>query len=146
MNLKMSLWDSIIWLVKLGEHDNRMDLKWEDPELGTDARIRKWRTSKPSHSVGSSIETHHGTAFLSLPLSSPLCPCPECYLSTQCWSQLCLPRLLKILILFRVTLKYSRGYFSTYVYLRITYTTTKKHVLSFSSLQLLKCLSNASLS
>jgi hypothetical protein len=48
MNLKMSLRDAVIWLVKLGEHGDRMDLYWEDPGLGTDARLKKWLTSKPN--------------------------------------------------------------------------------------------------
>lgn len=47
MNLKKSPWDSVIWLVKLGEHNDRIYLKWEDRELGTDARVRKWLLSKP---------------------------------------------------------------------------------------------------
>lgn len=47
MNLKMSPRDSVIQLVKWGEHDGKMDLGWEGPELGTDARLSTGLPSKP---------------------------------------------------------------------------------------------------
>lgn len=137
MNLKMSLWDSIIWLVKLGEHGDRMALKWEDPELGTDAGIKKWLISKPSHSVGSSTEIHQGNTFLSLPLSSLLCPCPEWYLSTK-WvaflnveSSLCLPMASLKTSFSSVTLKCFQGDISQKMCMGLTHTTTKKVFLEF---------------
>lgn len=141
MNLKMSLWDSIIWLVKLGEHDDRMDLKWEDPELGADARLKKWLTSKPSVTRLALLQIHQGNTFSSSALASPLCPCPEGYLSTG-WGAFLNAKaivsshgLLRNLILSRVTLKYSTDvfitdemHFSTDVCLRITWRTSKgKH-------------------
>lgn len=149
MNLKMSLWDSIIWLVKLGEHDDRMDLKWEDPELGTDARIKKWRTSKPSHSLALLQRLIKGTHF---------CPyhfhlhCAHVLNDIYLHNEL-LFSMLKPVCVFPDSLKSSfssespwnirEGIFQQMSIWELPTLQLRRHVLCFSSLQLLKCLSNA---
>lgn len=59
-----------------------MDLKWEDPELGADARLKEWLTSKLNVTRPARLQIHQGSTLSSLALASPLCPGPEGYLST----------------------------------------------------------------
>lgn len=118
-----------------------MDLKWEDPELEADARLKKWLTSKPSVTRLALLQIHQGTHFhpqhLHLHCAHVL---KDTYLQDEVLflnakAIVSSHGLLRNLILSRVTLKYSTDvfitdemHFSTDVCLRITWRTSKgKH-------------------